>query len=146
MTSEELEKALLEEPMYVEKTDYIVQSPQYKALYPDMLQAVIKNNSGTDVKNAVVAFVAWDSNGFPVKIEGQYSLGQGSYVAKCNYPDANMVNGAIYGQDGGYSLAETNNIATFKAIVVSYDDFDGNTWNNPYYDTWETLYANQKLS
>ena len=112
-----------------------------------MLQAVIKNASGTDIKNAVVAFVAWDKNDFPVKIEGQYSFGGGSYVTKCNYSDINLIDGASYGTDSGMPLdSDTDNIATFKAIVVSYDDFDGNTWNNPYYDIWAAKYEDQKRS
>lgn len=136
MTGAELDNALLEQPMYVEKTDYIVQDARYKVLYPDMLQAVIKNNSGTDVKNAEVAFVAWDSNGFPVKIETSHSLGKGAYVVRCTYSDVNMLDGTTYGKDSGMALdSDTDNIETFKAIVVSYDDFDGNTWKNPYFDT-----------
>lgn len=147
MTSEELETALLEEPMYVESTKYIVQDERYKSLYPDLLQAVIKNNSGTDIKNAVVAFVAWDSNGFPVKIETKYSFGRGSYVVQCNYSDVNLVDGDTYGDGSGLSLdSDTDNIATFKAIVVSYEDFDGNSWDNPYYNTWVEKYSDKKLN
>ena len=32
--------------------------------------------------------------------------------------------------------AERGEIKSFKAIVVSYEDFDGNTWRNPLYDNW----------
>mgnify|MGYP001063748101 FL=1 len=146
MTSEELETALLSEPMYVVETEYVVQDEKYKALYPDMLQAVIKNNSGIDVKSAIVAFAAWDSHGFPVKIESQYSLGRGSYVVRVNYSDVNMVDGDTYGHNRGLPLDyESNNISEFKAIVMSYEDFDGNIWNNPYYDTWIGMYENKKL-
>lgn len=146
MTSEELEAALLNEPMYIQSTKYVVQDTRYKSLYPDMLQAIVKNNSGGDIKNAVVAFVAWDSNGFPVKIETRYSYSGGSYVIQCNYSDINMVDGATYGKNSGLTLdSDTAAIATFKAIVVSYEDFDGNTWNNPHYDIWEEMYADKKL-
>jgi hypothetical protein len=146
LTAAELEEVLLTQPMYVESTKYVVQDARYKALYPDMLQAVFRNNSGTDVKNAVLAFVAWDSNGFPVKIEGKHMLGNALYLVEATYSDVNMVDGSTYGSDCGFSLAsDTDNISTFKAIVVSYDDFDGNTWENPYYDTWIEIYVNQKL-
>ena len=111
-----------------------------------MLRAIIKNNSGTDVKNAVVAFAAWDSNGFPLKLEGHLSFNS-NYVVKCNYSDVNMINGATYGENSGLALdSSMNNIETFKAIVVSYEDFDGNTWNNPYYDIWIEIYENKKLN
>lgn len=147
ITSLELDAALLEQPMYVEKADYIVQDEKYKVLYPDMLQAIIKNNSGTDVKNAVIAFAAWDANGFPVKIKTAHSLRDGNYVVECNYGDVNMVDGSTYGSESGLPLdSDTDNIATFKAIVVNYDDFDGNTWENPHYDTWIEMYSDKKLS
>lgn len=147
MTSEELDALLLEQPMYVESTNYVVQSDEYKTLYPDMLQAMIKNNSGTDVKNAVVAFVAWDNNGFPIKIFSSGVDLHGAYIKVVNYGDVNMTNGSSFGSDSGFSIdADKCDIATFKAIVVSYDDFDGNTWNNPYYDTWVGMYSDKKLS
>lgn len=144
MTAEELENALLNEPMYVVKTKYLVQDDRYKALYPDMLQVVVKNNSGTDIKNAVVAYVAWDSNGFPVKINPKF--GRGSYVVLCDLDDVNLIDGATRGEDEGLALSsDTDNIATFKAIVVSYEDFDGNRWDNPYYDIWTEMYSDKKL-
>lgn len=146
VTPEELDALLLEQPMYVESTKYIIQSGRYKTLYPDMLQAVVKNNSGTDVKNTVVAFVAWDKNNFPVKI---YSSGvdiHGAYIKSCSYNDVNMPDGTSYGSQSGFAIdAKESDIATFKAIVVSYDDFDGNTWENPYYDAWVELYEDKKL-
>ena len=42
-------------------------------------------------------------------------------------------------------LSENNNISKFKAIVVSYTDFDGNTWNNPLLSDFKELYADKKL-
>lgn len=146
VTPEELDALLLEQPMYVQSTKYVVQDEKYKTLYPDFLQAVVKNNSGTDVKNLQVAFVAWDKNNFPVKIYGNIDF-DGSYVKICQYSDVNMLNGTSYGKEGGLAIdAEKSDIATFKAIVVSYDDFDGNTWDNPYYETWVDLYSDKKLN
>ena len=40
---------------------------------------------------------------------------------------------------------EKCNIATFKAIVVSYETFEGKTWNNPYYEDFCSLYEGKKL-
>lgn len=146
MTYSELDTKLLEQPMYVDSSDYIVQSEDYKSLYPDMLNAVIKNNSGTDVKTATVAFVAWDENNFPVKIAGQFDFNDGNYVKKCEFDDVNMVDGSTYGEDMGFSLNEQcDNIKIFKVIVMGYTDFDGNEWENPYYDTWVSTYENKKL-
>lgn len=146
MTADELEAALLEQPMYVESTSYLVQSEEYKTLYPDLLQATIKNNSGTDIKNAVLSYAAWDANGFPIKIIPQFSFDGGSYVVSCNLEDVNMVDGATYGQDKGMTLSDDmDNIETFKVIVKSYEDFDGNTWENPCYNDWVNMYSNKKL-
>lgn len=50
------------------------------------------------------------------------------------------------GESSGYSLGENCEIKTFKAIVVSYETFDGETRDNPYYDTFCSLYKGQKLN
>lgn len=117
-------------------TRYVVQSDEYKALYPDMLQAVITNDSDRDIKDAVVAFVAWDENGLPVNIKGQFDFTNGSYVKKVNYAGINLIPGKSFGENQGFSLEENNKIETFLAIVVSYEDFDGNTWENPLFSEW----------
>ena len=145
-TSKELETILSEQPMSVVSTDYLVQSDDYKGLYPDMLNAVINNNSGTDVKNAKVAFVAWDKNKFPVKIKSQFDFSDGSYVNEVDYGDVNMVDGTTYGEGMGMSLdSETDNIKYIKAIIFEYTSFNGDIWKNPYYSSWKELYENKKL-
>lgn len=143
----EFETMLTQTPVYVESTKYIVQDAKYKALYPDMLSAIIKNNSGKAVKTVVVAFAAWDKNNLPMKIFGKYDY-QGSYIKKCNYGDVNMMDGTTFGKNKGMPIDydDTGVIGTFKAIVVEYTDFEGNVWENPYYDAWVSLYENQILS
>ena len=145
MTVAELNEAINNQPMKVINTEYIVQDDEFKALYPDMLSAVIQNNSGTDIKNAVVGFVAWDSNNFPVKIEGSFDYNGGNYFTMVDCGDVNMVNGTTFGEGMGMELSENNNISKFKAIVVSYTDFDGNTWNNPLLEDFKELYEDKKL-
>lgn len=143
-----LEEEVAKQPLCVTSTEYFVQSTQWKTLYPDMLSAVIKNNSDKDIKNAVIAFVAWDSNNLPVKIEGQYDFNGGDYIVEVNYNDINLVPGASYGDNSGYSLNCMNgdpNIAKFKAIVVSYTTFDGETWKNPLYNKFKDIYEDKKL-
>lgn len=146
ISEDELESNLATQPITIIKTEYVVQDAQYKSLYPDMLQAVLQNNTEEDIKNAVVAFVAWDSNNLPVKIEGQFDFGGGSYVKEVDYTDINLAAGDTFGESSGYSLGENCEIKTFKAIVVSYETFDGETWDNPYYDTFCSLYEGQKLN
>lgn len=145
LTEESLDALLATQPLYISETEYIVQSEDLKALYPDMLSAIIVNNSDDDVLDAVIAFVAWDSNNLPVKIEGQFDFGGGSYIKKVNYDAINLIPGETFGRDFGMSLSDDNNIATFKGIVVSYKTFDGETWENPYYNDFCDMYEGKKL-
>lgn len=127
-------------------TKYEVQDEEFKSLYPDLLQAVIKNNTKYEIKNAVIAFVAWDKNNLPVKIVGKHDFSDGSYVSEVSYNDINLVPGATYGNDSGLGLDRyCDNIAKFKAIAVSYETFDGEKWENPYYADWCELYEGKKL-
>ncbi len=146
-TPELFEQLLSEQPLYVSNTKYIVQSTKYKALYPDMLQAIITNNSDTNIKNAVVAFAAWDHNNLPVKILGQFDFSDGEYCKQVSYTDINLVPGDSFGSSNGYSLSTDGaDISTVKACVVSYEDFNGSIWENPYYDKFVEIYSDQILS
>ncbi len=92
-----------------------------------------------------VSFVAWDENNLPVKIEGQFDFSDTTYVKKVNFSDINLVAGGTFGEKSGLALSENSKIKTFKAIVESYETFDGTTWKNPYYDEFCTLYEGKKL-
>lgn len=142
----DFDNLLATQPLAVLSTDYIIQDNQYKALYPDMLQAIIQNNTADDIKDAVVAFVAWDANNLPIKIEGQFDFTDGSYIEEVAYDDINLVGGATFGEGYGFSLAEDNNISFCKAIAVSYETFDGETWRNPFYSEFKNLYEGVKYS
>lgn len=144
LTAEELNNELSKLPIVITHTEYIVQDPELKSLYPDALNTVFQNNSGKDVKDVVLGLVAWDENNFPVKIQGQFANGK-DYYLELNCSDTNMINGATYGEDTGLMLDKDNNIAKFKAVVVSYTDFEGNTWKNDLVDDFKELYYNKKL-
>ncbi len=126
-------------------TEYLIQDATYKSLYPDMLSATIQNGSESDIRNAVIAFVAWDENNLPVKIKGDIDLSTGDYVKLVSYNDINLVPGKTYGESSGFSLSTTCSVETFKAIVVSYEPFEGEMWENPLFDKWKTHYGGQKL-
>lgn len=142
----DFENLLNQMPVFVKSTKYTVQDEQYKSLYPDMLQAVLQNSTSSDVKNAVVAFVAWDSNNLPVKIKGSLDFSDGTYIQMVNYNDINMVPNSTFGESSGFEIDESCNISTFKAVVVSFETFEGDTWENPYYDEWCKLYEGVKYS
>lgn len=143
MTAVELEEALNSQPVKITRTEYISQNKQF--LQPDLLSAVFQNDSGVDIKNAVLGFVAWDENNLPVKIKEQYDFTSGEYFKEVNCNDVNLVNGASYGENKGLSIGN-DNIAKFKAIIVSYTDFDGNVWDNPLLEEFKKLYVDKKLA
>lgn len=111
---------------------------------PTCCRRVLQNNTTEDIKDAVVAFVGWDKNGLPVKIEGQFDFYGGSYVKEAYYSDINLAGGGTFCQNEGFALAKGCTVETFKAIVVSYETFDGESWDNPYYDDFCSLYEGKK--
>ncbi len=141
-----LNENLAKDFLVITEVRYTVQDAQYKSLYPDLLQVILKNNSDSDIKDAVVAFVAWDKNNLPVKIEGSMDFNGGSYVKQVNFSDINLISGGTFGEDSGYEIADGLNITTFKAIPISYTTFDGQTWSNPNYKDFKTLYEGKKLN
>ena len=145
ITVEELNSQLAQQPIFIVDTEYVIQDDNFKTLYPDLLTVSIKNNTDQDIKNVVVSFVAWDENNLPVKIEGQFDFSDTTYVKKVNFSDINLVAGGTFDEKSGLALSENSKIKTFKAIVESYETFDGTTWKNPYYDEFCTLYEGKKL-
>ncbi len=144
-SAEDLEAALAAQPVRVTSAEYVVQDDKYKALYPDMLQAILQNDTQDDIRDAVVAFAAWDEHGLPVKIKGQFDFSDGNYVKKVDYDDINLAAGTSFGENGGFSLDESCKIKTVRAILVSYRTFDGKSWNNPHFKTFTALYVETKL-
>lgn len=145
MTPDLFDKLIAGQALAVTSTKYVVQDTRFKSLYPDMLQAILKNNTASDIKDAVVAFVAWDKNNLPVKIKSHLGYRDEAYVQLVNFADMNLVPRASYGRKKGYAIDEDCNIKKFKAIVVSYETFDGETWMNPYYSEWRTLYEGKRF-
>ena len=146
MNCQEFDELLSTLPVSVVRTQYIVQDEEYKILYPDMLQAVIENNSDNDIKNVTIAFAAWDEHNLPVKIMQKNGQSEGAYIQQVSYDDVNLVPGGTYGEDVGYKVDETCEISSFKAIVVDYETFDGKKWKNPYYIYWTSLYEGVKYT
>lgn len=142
--SKKLDELLKKQPLYVSSTKYSVQSKRWKSLYPDMLEVVIYNNSKDDIKDAIVAMVAWDKNKLPVKIKNDIDFTDGEYVKNGSFLDINLVPGKSYGKNRGFEIDYRCNIKSFKAVVVGYETFEGKTWMNPYYDAWEKMYGGGK--
>lgn len=140
----ELDKTIKEQNIGIIESQYLVQSEDKKNLYPDMLQIVMKNNTEQTISNVHVAFAAWDKNKRPVKIRSHTHDGI-DYIDQVTYSNIDLAPGESYGKDVGYPLMQNNNIAHFKAIIVSYETTDGNTWENPYFSDFCELYEQKDL-
>lgn len=146
MTASELEAEIAKQEVRVTSTKYTVQNKDYKVLYPDLLQAIITNGSTVDIQDVVIAYVAWDKNNLPVEIETSNILSDEAYIKRAS-ATVNLVPGGTWGRESGLELAsDCSDIATFKAIVCEYTDFDGKTWENPLYDQWCEIYEGKRLS
>ncbi len=139
MGMEELDNLLSEQPLSVVGTEYV------KQMYPDMLRAIISNNGAGDIKDASIAFVAWDSNNLPVKIRSNVDFTNGSYVREVKYNDINLVSGSTYGEGRGFAIDSSNDISIIKAIAISFETFDGEKWENPHYDKFKSMYEGKNI-
>lgn len=137
---------LSELPLAVVSTEYVKKDIQVDSATPEMLRVVLKNNSEYDIKNAVISFVAWDANKLPVKIKSAEDYTDGAYVRQVSFDDINLVPGATFGEDYGYKIDENCHIASFEAIVLSFETFENQVWKNPYYDEWCDLYEGTKIT
>jgi hypothetical protein len=148
LTAKELDEEIKRQPLFVESAVYQDASKFYGS--NAMLQAILYNNSDISVKNAEVAFVAWDKNKLPIQIKGWLSSSDGSYFSTLSLDTINLMPKQRYNGRSGdtyYGMRIDNNIdvSYLKAIVVSFEDFDGNIWYNPLLLDFKNLYENKKL-
>lgn len=144
--AESLEKQLKGQDVTVEGEAYIIQDPEFKNLYPDMLSAIIKNNSTDDIRDVSYGFVAWDKNGLPVRLKGNIDFSNGSYFRGGTGEAVNVAPGETYGRDSGLEIdSEIDNIHSMKAVIVSYEGFNGENWENPYLNDFLEIYEGKRL-
>lgn len=141
----ELNEIVMHQPLHVIESRYRIRDEINKFTYPDMLQAIIQNDSDYDIKNAIIAFAAWDFNNLPVKIKGTQLFDEENYIKKVKYSDINLVPNEQYGNTSGYKVDIVHKVNTIKAIVVSFETFGGEKWDNPYFDAWCSLFEGQNL-
>lgn len=126
-----LKEEALSFPIEIINYSILVQDDQFKISHPDLYSVTIKNNTTVDVKKVLIALMAWDSNNLPVKIKGNLSLNDGTYIARYAQEDINLVPQGIYGSDRGVQLDPTmTDLATLQPVILSYEDFDGNVVEN----------------
>lgn len=144
LTAESLEREIKKQDLYASDAKYVVLHDEYKALYPDNLQATIKNNTNKDIKDVQYGFVAWDKNGLPIKIKGSIDFGK-SYFRGVTADAANIKAHGTFGEDKGYRIDSNIGVYSFKPFVVSYTDFDGKKWTNPKYKDFLKVYEGKRL-
>lgn len=133
-----------EQLVTVTNVKILIQDSEYKALYPDMLSAVILNKSDETIKNYAIGFLGFDKNGYPLKIKGSIDFSDGSYEKIGSAEDVNIVSNASFGKDMGWEIDENHNISKLIACVKEVTFYDGTTWDNPYYPYWIQEYENKE--
>jgi tetratricopeptide (TPR) repeat protein len=139
------ENAKTKQLVVVDSAKVIEQSSRYKTLYPDMVQVVITNKANETVKNMEVSCLAYDSNGYPLKIKSFPNISGGNYELNGKADNINVTSGSQYGSNSGWNLEEGHGISTVKACVKKAIFYDGTTWSNPYYDYWIKEYKEKQL-
>lgn len=85
----------------------------------------IENLTQTDYKHVSMAVLAWDSEGYPIRICGMYEYDP-DYV---NYIGLENISPEKVSE---YSYTfEAADIAYMSVFLSYYEDFDGNEWENP---------------
>lgn len=120
----------------VESARIYVQHPNYKSLYPDSIEVIIKNNTNKTIKNYSISILAYDSNNYPLKVQTQYNFGRATYEFIGLAENANIIAGATGGKDYGWALEEEHKISKLLALVKEVEYYDGSKWENPYYEYW----------
>lgn len=141
---DKIKKLIDSQQLVVTSAKIEVQSSEYKALYPDMMQVLVKNISNQTVKNYQMSILAFDSNGYPLKIKPQYNVTGEDYEFTGNANDVNILPNHTYGDSVGWNLDEQHGISKIIACVKHVDYYDGSTWDNPYYDYWIQEYKEKQ--
>ena len=148
MSPQEIIDGLKSLEITVESAKRVVQDEEFKSLYPDLVNIIIKNNgTSATIKNLVIAYLAFDKGGYPIKIVGHLSFSDGDYEARGLAEDVNLEVGQKFGEGKGYALDEDcgNRIKYVLACVVSADLYNDQVWENPLYDDWSATFKDKPL-
>ena len=134
LTVVEFDLAIQEHPLFVVRTNYV--DSEYFWHNDAMLQAILFNNSDKPIREALIGFVAWDRNMLPIKITQSPSSTTSSYFTRINYTTINLMPGEYFtgyanNVFSGMRIDGNLDVSFSRAIVISFEDFEGNIWNNP---------------
>ncbi len=143
LTENELEKTVLDETALSDKfsklavqilsAEYIVLGEDKDAT-PDTIRAIFKNTSEKEISSVTLGFFAFDENGKAVKIkEAGDNASIGNFIALAEYTTTDFVKDAVFGETVSYNVHENCGIKYVVAVVKSYTDIDGKTFENPYF-------------
>ena len=134
---QEIEKYKNEQEMTV------LSAKKYKEWYSDTIsgiQVIVQNNTQKVVKSYVVSVLAYDSNGFPLKIEYK------NYEKIFEADGVNIQAGGTHGYDNYCNIYyEEEKISSALACVKTVEYYDGTKWENPYYEYWLEQYKEKPL-
>lgn len=103
------------------------------------LVAIVTNNKDRALKNAEIAFVAWDENDIPIALDAD------EYIAVLYYDDIDVGAGSTNEFEYGILVdAAPESIGRIGAIVTFGEFYGGDIFENPYTDEWTDTYLGEK--
>ena len=143
LTDNELKKTVLDETTLLDKLSKLpvqILSAEYlvigedKDATPDIIKAIFKNTAEKEISSVTLGFFGFDQNGKSVKIkEAGDNASIGNYIALAEYTTTDFVKDAVFGDTVSYNVHENCGIKYVVAVLKSYTDIDGKTFENPYF-------------
>lgn len=135
---QEIEKYKNEQEMTV------ISATKHKEWYSDTISGVkviVQNNTQKVVKSYVVSILAYDSAGYPLKIDYK------NYEKLFEAEGVNIQAGGTHGDDNYCNIYyEEEKISSALACVKEVEYYDGTKWENPYYEYWSEQYKEKPLN
>lgn len=128
---------LMDQDVHVEASKFLTNEGK--------LQISLNNVTDKEINKVTVAFVAWDKDKQPVKIQGKADASAEDFVKMVDFDNITI---AANGEEPTvleYELAEGLGIRTFESIVVSAQGKDGLEWTNPLFDSWKQTYEGKEF-